>query len=237
MQTADRSTPSSGTPATGPRSSHPADYRLRGLDLGARAAPETSLRPVRKRRRNGRPRHRLVVQWVIVVIVALLASLLARAFLLEPFSMPSNSMVPTLQPGDELLVVRSALLSSRVTTGQIVVFRRPSDVGCTAAGKAPMDMVKRVIAMPGQMIWSTGPTIYVDGRVLNEPGWYNSPFGQLGDTPIRPTKVPAGDYYVLGDNREGACDSRSFGPIPASLLVGRVAAVVSRHGHPHVHVF
>ena len=63
------------------------------------------------------------------------------------------------------------------------------------------DLVNRVIGLPGQTIWSTRGTIYVDGRRLNEPGWYYPPYGELGKTGIALTKIPPGSYFLMGDNR------------------------------------
>jgi signal peptidase I len=94
-----------------------------------------------------------------------------------------------------------------------------------------------VIATPGQTIWSASGRVYVDGQLLNESGWYNPPFGELGPSEIAQTVVPAGSYFVLGDNRTDPCDSRAFGPIAGSTLVGKVLATTTRGGRPSVHFF
>jgi signal peptidase I len=88
-----------------------------------------------------------------------------------------------------------------------------------------------VVALPGQTIWSVGSTIFVSGRALSEKGWYNPRFGQLGSTPIPSTTLGASQYYVLGDNRSAACDSRVFGPIAKSSILGEGIALLVRHGH------
>jgi len=79
-------------------------------------------------------------------------------------------------------------------------------------------------------------TIAINGRRLKEPGWYNPSFGELGPTDTIRTHVPAGSYFVMGDNRMDRCDSRSFGPVPSSLLIGTVVATIARNGHPSVHL-
>jgi signal peptidase I len=91
--------------------------------------------------------------------------------------------------------------------------------------------VLRVVALPGETIWSVGDTIFVDGRPLSERGWYNPRFGQVGSTPIRSTTLASNQYFVLADNRSDACDSRVFGPISKSSIVGEGIAIVGRHGH------
>ena len=75
-----------------------------------------------------------------------------------------------------------------------------------------------------------------DGQRLDEPTWRNPPFGELGGTEIGRTEIPAESYFVLGDNRTDTCDSRAFGPLHGSLLVGEVVATTARDGHPSVHI-
>ena len=171
-----------------------------------------------------------------MLTVAVIVALALRASVIQPFSVPSTSMVPTLQVGDRILVVKSGLLSSAIKRGDIIVFRQPKVSGCGKGGSLPQDLVKRVIGLPGETIWSDGPTIYTNRGRIKEAGWYNPPYGQLGPTPIVPTKVPAGSYFVMGDNRTDTCDSRKFGPIRRSVIIGRVVATVLRSGHPYVHL-
>jgi signal peptidase I len=174
---------------------------------------------------------------VVFLTLVTIVALVLRALVLQPFSVPSPSMVPTLQVGDRILVVKSRLLSGPLKAGDIVVLHQPTGSGCNAGQGRTQDLVTRVIAQPGETIWSQGDSIYVDGRLLQEPGWYNPPFGHLGPSPIAPTQIPPGSYFVMGDNRTDECDSRSFGPVSRSLVVGKVAATILRHGHPHVHFF
>jgi signal peptidase I len=141
-------------------------------------------------------------------------------------------MVPTLQPGTHVLVVKWRRLTGSVGAGDIVVFHQPEGASCSDGSR---DLVKRVIGVPGQTIWSVGQSIYIDGQVLDEPGWYNPPFGEIGPTAIAPTTIPPGSYFVMGDNRTDACDSRAFGPLSGSLVVGEVTATVARDGHLSLH--
>jgi signal peptidase I len=212
------------------------DYRLRGLDLDAPDIAEASTRAVRKKHPSrGRRRRRLFVQWVAVLIVAAAVAVLLRATAFEPFAVRSTAMAPTLSSGTDVLVVKSSLLRGSIHAGDIIVFRAPAGANCTSVASDAHQLVKRVIGLPGQTIWSAKGVIYVNGRRLNEPGWYNPPFGELGQRRIFRTTIPAGSYFVMGDNRTDTCDSRSFGPMPKSLLVGKVVATISRNGHPFVH--
>jgi len=168
--------------------------------------------------------------------VALLAAVLLRAFVVQPFSVPSAAMAPTLQAGDEILVVKMSLLTGPVGRGDVVVLNRPAYFPCGTRGSAAKDLVMRVVGLPGDTIWSSGNTIFVNRHQLHEPGWYDPRTGPVGSTPIHRTKIAPGDYFLLGDNRANSCDSRSFGAIPGSSIVGKVTAIVWRDDHPHFHL-
>jgi signal peptidase I len=242
--TIDQSEPETVSPGHRPRvigtptAARKSDYRLRGLDLDAHALSEVQPRRVRKghpsRRRR---RRRLVVQWISVLTLLAATAVLLRMFVVQPYSVRSTSMVPNLQPGTNVLVVRPKLLTGSLKAGDIVVFRRPAGLSCQAVGEDSSELIKRVIGLPGQTIWSAGERIYINGRPLKESGWYNSPYGEVGPTDIARTTIPEGGYYVLGDNRTDSCDSRAFGAIASSTLVGKVVATTTRSGHPYLHFF
>jgi len=215
------------------------DYRLRGLDVGGHSAPLPPARQTPLRNRVGRrSRRRLAMKWAVVVVVATVAAVVVRIYVALPYSVPSTAMLPTLQAGDRILVVKSRLLAGPIERGDIVVFRRPARYRECDPGAAPdADLVQRVVAMPGQTIWSRGNTIFINGRELHERGWYNPKSGPLGRAPVERSTVPPGDYFVLGDNRGKSCDSRSFGAIPGSLVVGKVVGVVWRHNQFDVDLF
>ncbi len=182
-------------------------------------------------RRSG-PWWRQFVEWVAVAAVALLVAVVLRSFVVQTFYVPSGSMLPTLQVGDRIIVNK---LHGPIHRYDIVVFRRtPGDTGTLDA-----DLVKRVIGLPGETIWSKGDTIYVDGRALNE-SWLPSTTGAgcpQAAYAISTTHIPAGDYFVMGDCRGNSEDSRAWGFVPSSYIVGKVFVVVWRHGHPWLHWF
>ena len=223
------------------RSRRGADYRQRGLDLsrpGMTANPvRPAAHPVKTVRPSGRKRRRLLAKWIAVLTVAILAAVFLRVSVFQPFSVPSVAMLPTLQVGDRILVVKSSRLEGPIRAGDIVVFRHPMPLACSTGQGQAGDLVQRVIGLPGDTIWSDGNKIYVDGRPLREAGWYDSLYGQVGSTPILRMTIPPGEYFVMGDNRSDACDSRAFGAIARSAIVGKVFAIVMRDGHPYVHLF
>jgi signal peptidase I len=166
-------------------------------------------RPQRKSRRV-----RLGLEWLAVVLVALLAALGIKTWLLQAFVIPSGSMIPTLDIGDRILVNKVSYDVHAVHRGDIVVFSTPPNDTGDAAIK---DLVKRVIGLPGDRISSANGHVYIDGRLLQEP------YLPRGTTTvgIPPQTIPPGHYFVMGDNRSDSKDSRFFGPIPGKLIVGR----------------
>jgi signal peptidase I len=164
--------------------------------------------------------------------VVALAALGMRAWVVKPYSVTTTSMVPNIEPDTNVLVLKPDFLRGSLDAGDVIVFEQPENARCAPSGD---DLISRVIGLPGQTIWSVGQNIYVDGQLLDEPDWRNPPFGEVGTTRIARTTIPEGSYYVMGDNRTDTCDSRSFGPISGSLVVGEVVATIARNGHPFVH--
>jgi signal peptidase I len=181
----------------------------------------------------------VVTEWVAIIAAALVLALAARQWVFQTFSIPSESMVPTLDIGDRIVVQKIFWSWHDVKQGDIVVFSRPPhDTQCT--GPESEDLVKRVIALPGQTIYSAFGKVFVDGRQLNESYLPKpDPLGRPipGASARHPYHVPAGDFYVMGDNRAVSCDSRYWGPVQGSTMVGKVVLLLWRHGHPAWHVF
>lgn len=187
--------------------------------------------------RRRRRRKRLLIEWGIVLVVAAVVAVLLRSFVVQAFFVPSPSMVPTLDVGDRILVIKSSLLVGPVGRGSIVVFHHPTFFPCSGGDDNIQDLVKRVIGLPGETIWSVGNTIYINGKPLQDPGWYRGGYPQVGSTPISRTMIPKDYYFVMGDNRTDSCDSRSFGPIAGSSIIGKVELIVWRNGRPYFHAF
>jgi signal peptidase I len=174
--------------------------------------------------------YRSVIEWVIILMAVLLCTVLLRTHVVQSFSIPSLSMAPSLQVGDRIIVNKLSYRLHDVHRGDIVVFARPP-----LENQDYADLVKRVIGLPGETISSKGGHVYIDDRRLSEPWLPPGPQSVTaalpGDPHQRfnmpgPVKIPDGSYFVMGDNRTDSEDSRFFGPIPKSLIVGRAVAVV-----------
>jgi signal peptidase I len=157
---------------------------------------------------------RWVYEWLALLMVAVGLAFAVRAYVFQTYFIPTPSMEPTLLVGDRILVDKLSYHLHAVGRGDIVVFATPPK----EVDPSIKDLVKRVIGLPGETISSSGGRVYIDGKPLGEP-WL--PPGTV-TTGIATQKIPPNEYFVMGDNRDDSQDSRFFGPISRSLIVGKV---------------
>jgi signal peptidase I len=182
-----------------------------------------------------RRRMRALAQTAVTILVAVLLAFLVRAFVFQTFWIPSASMTPTLGVYDRVLVQKAFYSWRDVREGDIVVFSHPPLDNCPGPQG---DLVKRVIALPGQTIYSSGSSIYINGRLLAEPYLPQpDPLGPPIASSQHPYRVPPGEFYVLGDNRADSCDSRYWGPVKGSTIIGKVILIWWHDSHPELHWF
>lgn len=183
---------------------------------------------------------RKVVDWTLTLAAAVAFVLVFEAEVAKPYRIPSSSMEHTLLCGrpaqgctastsDRVLVNRLAYVFGSPHRGQIVVFHAPAKATLCEGGDAGTTFVKRLIGLPGEtvredrsgfiLIRQAGATRWAK---LPEP--YVSPAARRGDTEFfgQTWKVPEGAYFMLGDNRSDSCDSRRWGAVPRSGLIGPV---------------
>lgn len=178
----------------------------------------------RRRRRSGT---RNAIEWIAVVVGAVLVALLVKTFLVQAFRIPSESMDPTLITGDRVLVNKLSYRLHDVNRGDVVVFDRPKNL--PGGPDDPKDLIKRVIGLPGDTVTARDGQVYVNGRKLDEP------YLPAGTSTVtlrdqysleKGIKVPEGEVLVMGDNRSNSQDGRVFGPIPESSIVGRAFVIM-----------
>jgi signal peptidase I len=174
---------------------------------------------------------RWIMEWLGIIVVALSAAFLIRAYVFQTFFIPSVSMVPTLQVGDRIIVSKLSTTFGDINRGDVIVFKHPPREQCSGDTGPNSDLVKRVIGLPGDELTSRNNTIYINGKKLVEH-WNHAP--NLGSD-IGYVKVPEDQYFMMGDNRPSSCDSRMWGTLPKSLIVGKVVLRIwplSNFGHP-----
>jgi signal peptidase I len=167
---------------------------------------------------------RIFVDWVVVIAIALLVAFLVRGFVLAHFVVDGSSMSPTLESGDRVFVNKLSYRLHDPNRGDVVVLHQIS-------GASERDLIKRVIALPGEEIEMRSCEVFIDGAALEEP--YLDPATRSGNCggDFAPELVPAESIFVMGDNRGGSQDSRQLGPIEYGDLVGRAFVVFWPVGH------
>jgi serine/threonine-protein kinase len=196
----------------------------------AHAPPPRSRNPI-DRLTHGMPRSwRITLDWLVTIVGAILIVLAIKQWVINPYRIPSSSMEPTLhcaRPGNEC----EAGISDRVLAcrfcyhlwdpkrGDIIVFNTPPQAAqdCGSGGV----FVKRLIGLPGETWEERNGYVYIDGKKLDEP--YIKPERRDPDT-HGPQKIPAGHYFMMGDNRRSSCDSRRWGTVSHDELIGKVIA-------------
>jgi len=176
----------------------------------------------------------------ILLLMALVAAIVIKSFLVQAFFIPSISMEPTLEVGDRILVCRICVAFSDVRRGQIIVFADPDPTTAPKRGlvggalhwlgeaigvAAPQDedFVKRVIGLPGDVVELNAGKLFVNGTIQDEPYVDRD----IDTSPYGPVTVPDGMLFVLGDNRTRSGDSRfepprGVGLVPIDVVIGTV---------------
>ncbi|CAN5843669.1 hypothetical protein BH18ACT2_BH18ACT2_06980 [soil metagenome] len=193
----------------------PADTQLDATpsDMAARS------RPVTRRRR------RALFDWAVVIGVALLVAFLVRTFVLAHFVVDGTSMASTLYDDDRVFVNKLSYRLHDPNRGDVVVLHQLN-------GTSERDLIKRVIALPGETIEIRDCQVLIDGRLLEEP-YLDAEDVQAGSCgpPQDQLTVPDEHVFVLGDNRNESQDSRNLGPVSESDLVGRAFVVFWPRDH------
>jgi signal peptidase I len=215
-----------------PAADDPSAYDAAALPVpaAAEAAPARRSRNPVDRLTHRLPRPwRIAIDWIVTIAGAIAIVLAIKAWVVNPYRIPSSSMEPTLHcAGSEGCEAR---LSDRVLAnrfiyrfrdprrGEIIVFNTPpqAEAQCGAGGT----FVKRLIGLPGEVWSEKNGYVYIDGKRLNEP--YIKPDRRDTDT-HGARKLGKGMYFMMGDNRASSCDSRVWGPVPRKNLIGEVFA-------------
>ena len=181
-----------------------------------------------------------LVELVVIVAVALGLALGIQAFLVKPYRIPSESMVPTLEIGQRVLVNRIGTRFSDPSVGDVTVFHPPkgsetNECGADpregqacpkpTSGKSDVNFIKRIVAGPGDRIAIVQGHVILNGKRQKES--FIRPCATPDDPSCNfptPLTVPAGHYFMMGDNRGASDDSRFWGPVPDDWIIGNAFA-------------
>jgi signal peptidase I len=160
----------------------------------------------KNRRKNGKY---IVIGIIGLFILYKIISVLFIVFIAQPVKVEGNTMSPSLNNGDLIIISKNI---DKIERGDIVVFRFPKDQS--------KSMIKRIIALPGEIIDYKESKIVINGKELEEP-YVDKNSWQMSFKSTEPVKVPDDSYFVMGDNRDASNDSRFYGPINKSLIYGK----------------
>lgn len=167
-----------------------------------------------------RPSRSVWREYAESLVVAVLLALAIRAFVFQAFVIPSGSMLPTLRIGDYLLVNKFVYLFHPIRRGDIIVFKFPQD--------ETRDFIKRVVGLPGETLEIRDRQVFINGRPLHESyAVYSEPplLRAPGSYHLGPMVIPPGHLFVMGDNRDNSLDSRSWGLLDESKVVGEASII------------
>ena len=171
---------------------------------------------------------RVTIDWLVTIVGAIAIVLAIKAWVVNPYRIPSSSMEPTLhcaRPAqgceahwsDRVLANRLIYRFRDPKRGEIIVFKTPPEakLRCGAGGV----FVKRLIGLPGEHVSERDGFVFINGERLSEP--YIKPDRRDHEAP-RAWTVPKGGYFFMGDNRKESCDSRMWGSVPRANIIGEV---------------
>ncbi|MCL4079575.1 signal peptidase I [Coriobacteriia bacterium Es71-Z0120] len=154
---------------------------------------------------------RWLFELVVMVAVAFALATVVRTYVVQPYVIPTGSMIPTIEIQERVLANKFIYRFEKPKPGDIVVLDDPT-------GQVPT-LIKRVVAVEGQTVDIENGAVIVDGVRLNEPYTHGKPT-EPGPVPL-PITIPKGYVWVMGDNRPNSSDSRVFGPVPMSFIHGK----------------
>jgi len=175
-----------------------------------------------------------LIELVVIVVIALGLALGIQAVIVKPYRIPSESMEPTLNVGQRVLVNRIGKRFSTPAVGDVVVFHPPDgadrgELSCgvnpqggicpkAVKGRSDVNFIKRIVAVGGDTITIADGHVIRNGKLQREP--FIRPCGGGSCTFEQPITIPAGHYFMMGDNRGASDDSRFWGPVPEDWIIG-----------------
>lgn len=154
-----------------------------------------------------------IFEFIKTTTVVIFFALIIRFFIIQPFIVEGQSMLPTFENNDYLITEKISYMLRAPQRGEIVIFRPPDNPS--------INYIKRIIGLPGDHIEIKDGSIYVNSQKIKEP-YLTSDENTLAITKDLNIKLKNNEYFVLGDNRNHSRDSREIGPIPRESIVSRI---------------
>ncbi len=194
-----------------------------------------------KQQGGAHPQYSTLREYFVTTVVCTIFALFVTTYVVHPMTVPTPSMEPTILVGDRLLIDKFTIrngfkdglpltASHQIERGNVLVFKFPEE--------PEVLYVKRLVGLPGETLEVRDKTVYIDGQPLQEPYKVHrdsdvytrrsSPhafLSDLGRDNFGPVKIPEGNYFMMGDNRDNSADSRYFGFVPHDYIVGRPLVV------------
>ena len=174
---------------------------------------ETGEEATLSRRDKNKKKKSSLREMVEVIVTALVLAFLIKTFVVGNFWIPSESMVPTIEVNDKVIVTNFSYWFEGPKRGDVIVFRYPLD--------NKKDYIKRCIGLPGETVEFRDSKLYVNGQLVEEP---YLPEGLVFED-YGPIEVPEGQYFMCGDNRNHSSDSRVWGFVEKRLIIGKAQVI------------
>jgi len=197
---------------------------------GGRHDDNTSEGTIKLKEKDKKPPKSQAREWGEAIIIAVVLAVIIRVFIIEPYKIPSESMMDTLLVGDHLLVTKFIYGTHIPFTDTVILPVRQPERGDIIVFKYPknesLDYIKRVIGTPGDEVEIKDKVVYINGKKIDEP------YKKITDPEIRPpfisprdnfgpVTVPEGHLFVMGDNRDNSSDSRFWGYVDIKKIKGK----------------
>lgn len=154
-----------------------------------------------------------VVDFIKTTVIVVFLALIIRLFVVQPFIVEGQSMLPTFSNNDYLITEKISYSVRSPKRGEVVIFHPPDNPS--------VNYIKRIVGLPGDSIEVKDQNVFVNSQKINEPYLTSNEQTNTATKELNLT-LKSGEYFVLGDNRNHSRDSREIGPIPYSSIVSRI---------------
>lgn len=159
-------------------------------------------------------RKRHLLKYIVTnIAIAAVVSVVMVQYVIAAYVIEGRSMTPQFQPGERVLIRKLLVNTHNIERNDVVILKKPGNPGVT--------LIKRVIALPGEIIQIKDGNIYIDGKIMTPTSISSDKQHQRIEPELSPTHLPADHFFVIGDNYSDSVDSRIFGVVPIQNITGK----------------